>query len=188
MVTQEITVRAATDDDLPVCLQLDLSYETDYAWQMDVRDEGGAIRVGFQTVRLPRLMRVLYPRDPESLVQQWSRRAVTGDCILVSEVSGGVRGYLVMRADYGHATGWITDLAVGRAWRRQKLGSALLADAYTWAHEHALRRLTVETQTKNYPAINFCQRHGLTFCGFNDQYFPNYDIAVFFTRTIRDGA
>ncbi len=35
-------------------------------------------------------------------------------------------------------------------------------------------------QSKNYPAINFLQRNGFTFCGYNERYYRNQDIAVYF--------
>lgn len=181
MYVSQFTVRDATEEDLAACLQLDLSYETEYVWQMDVRDEAGAIAVNFRTVRLPRPMRVVYPREQQALSSVWHKH----ECFLIAETSGVVRGYLIMRVDTGPGTGWITDIAVGRAWRRQKLASALLAEAYNRAHEDHLRRLTVETQTKNYPGICFCQRHGLNFSGFNDRYYPNQDIALFFGQSVR---
>jgi ribosomal protein S18 acetylase RimI-like enzyme len=90
-----------------------------------------------------------------------------------------------MRIDSGRSNGWITDLGVGRQWRREKLGSRLLQAAYDHAQAHDLHQLTVETQTKNYPGICFCQKNGLTFCGFNDRYYPNHDIALFFGQTVR---
>ena len=179
--TTPFNVRDATENDLPSCLQLDLSYETDYVWQMDVRDEDGTIAIGFRTVRLPRLMRVVYPREPASLTVAWQKR----DCFLVAETSGVVRGYLVMRIDAGRQNAWVSDIAIGRAWRRQKIGSTLLTAAYRWAQKNNLPRLTVETQTKNYPGISFCQKHGLYFCGFNDRYYPNHDIALFFGQNVR---
>jgi GNAT superfamily N-acetyltransferase len=177
----QVTVRDATQEDLATCLQLDLSYETDYVWQMDVRDDTGAIAISLRTVRLPRPMRVIYPREPEALSLSWSKH----ECFLVAETSGLVRGYLVMRYDAGPGTAWITDVAIGRTWRRQGLGSALLMEAYNRARDQHLRRLTLETQTKNYPGINFCQKHGLNFCGFNDRYYPNHDIALFFGQNVR---
>lgn len=176
-----LTVRDAIDADLAVCQQLDLSYETEYAWQMDVRDEEGAIVVGFRTVRLPRLMRVVYPRDPQGI----SPESLQKDQFLVAETSGVVCGYLLMRIDLGRATAWITDLAIGRPWRRKKIGSALLMEAYNRVQARDIQRLTVETQTKNYPGIAFCQKNGLTFCGFNDRYYPNQDIALFFGQNVR---
>src|SRR5260221_3109036 len=140
-----VTVRDATQEDLATCLQLDLSYETDYVWQMDVRDDTGAIGISLRTVRLPRPMRVIYPREPEALSLAWNKH----ECFLVAETSGVVRGYLVMRYDAGLGTAWITDVAIGRSWRRQGFGSAWLTEAYSRARDHHLRRLTLETQTKN---------------------------------------
>jgi ribosomal protein S18 acetylase RimI-like enzyme len=175
------TIRAATDNDIAACLQLDLSYETEYAWQMDVRDDDGRIMVGLGTVRLPRLMRVVYPREPGAFVIPDAKHGH----FVVAETSEVVCGYLMMRFDVGRSTAWITDVALGRAWRRRKIGSALLQNAYQKAQEQKLRRLTVETQTKNYPGICFLQKNGLTFCGFNDRYFPNHDIALFFGQNVQ---
>jgi ribosomal protein S18 acetylase RimI-like enzyme len=177
----QLIIRDATENDLAACEQLDLSYETDYVWQLDVRDESGAIVIGFRTVRLPRVMRVVYPREPRALAQAWQRR----NCFLVAETSGVVRGYLHMRFDTGHGNAWITDLAVGRLWRRQKIGTALFGEGYQRAQAQGMQWLTVETQTKNYPGICYCQKHGLTFCGFNDRYYPNRDIALFFGQNVR---
>jgi ribosomal protein S18 acetylase RimI-like enzyme len=178
---QQRTIRDATEDDASLCLQLDLSYETDYVWQMDMRDDSGALVVSFRTVRLPRPMRVLYPRDAAMLALAFEKR----DCFLVVETAGVVRGYLTMHIDAASGNAWVTDLAVGRAWRRRQLASALLQEAYLRARELKAARFIVETQTKNFPAILFCQKHGLTFCGFNDHYYPNHDIALFFGQAVR---
>lgn len=174
------TVRTAEAADLSACSALDVSYETEYAWQMDVRDEDGAIAIGMRTVRLPRPMRVTYPRESAAITLDASQHG----SFLVAETSGVVCGYIIMRYDVLHSTCWVTDLAVGRAWRRRKVGSMLLQDAYVRAQMKEFRRLTVETQTKNYPGICFLQKNGLTFSGFSDQYYPNHDIALFFTQNI----
>lgn len=179
-----VTIRDATEDDLAACERLDLAYETDYVWQVDVRDEAGAIVTSFRTARLPRAMHVIYPRDMAAL-----EAAVKADeqvyKFMVAEASGEVRGYIIVRNDIAHNTLWVTDLAVGRAWRRQRVGSTLLLAAYGRAQKYGLRRLTVETQTKNYPGICFCQKNGLIYCGFNDRYYPNHDIALFFGQNVR---
>jgi ribosomal protein S18 acetylase RimI-like enzyme len=80
------------------------------------------------------------------------------------------------------ARGWVKDLAVVTPYRRQGIGSELVRAALRWGRERALRSVLAETQTKNYPAICFCRKHGFVFCGFIDQYYPNQDIAVFFAR------
>jgi len=176
-------IRDALEADLPACEGLDLSYETDYVWQVDVRDEAGAIVTSFRTARLPRPMHVVYPREAEALEAAISPNPHT--VFLISETFGQVSGYLIMHIDVGRCLGWITDVTVGRAWRRQRVGTALLAEAYQRAQEHQLRRLVMETQSKNYPGICFCQKNGMVFCGFNDRYFPNHDIALFFGQNIR---
>ena len=60
----------------------------------------------------------------------------------------------------------------------------LLKAAHRWAMEHNLKQLMLETQTKNYPAISLAQKQGFHFCGYNERYYPNGDIALFFSRSI----
>ena len=129
---------------------------------------------------MPRSVGARPPRDTECLVEDWQR----GECFLVAELEGEIRGYLNMVVQPWHSVGWIKDLAVPRKHRRQRIGSDLLREAFLWAREHNLRNVLLETQTKNYPAICFCRKHGFVFCGFNDQYYPNQDIAVFFARSL----
>src|SRR5258708_8355413 len=124
--------------------------------------------MSFRTVRLPRAMRVVFPREDQTLAE--GLRAPGS--LIVAETFGVVRGYLLLRLDSGHNSAWVSDMGVGRAWRRQGIGSALLAQAYGYAQVSVVRRLTVETQSKNYPGICFCQKHGLVFSGFNDRYYP----------------
>jgi ribosomal protein S18 acetylase RimI-like enzyme len=58
----------------------------------------------------------------------------------------------------------------------------LLEAANQWALAHSLARVMLEVQTKNHPAIAFAQKNGFQFCGYNERYYPNGDIALFFSR------
>jgi len=40
-------------------------------------------------------------------------------------------------------------------------------------------------QSKNNPAIRMANKLGFSFCGFRDHYFPNQDLALFFSRFVR---
>jgi ribosomal protein S18 acetylase RimI-like enzyme len=80
---------------------------------------------------------------------------------------------------------WVTDLAVGANMRRRGVGSALLAAAQTWAGERGMRRLMLEMQAKNLPAIRMAQKHGFEFCGYNDHYYLTQDVALFFVRALK---
>jgi GNAT superfamily N-acetyltransferase len=177
----QVQVRPAASADLPHLTALDHGYSTDYVWQMDAREENEQTSITFRTVRLPRSMRVAFPRDSQQLLEAWNRRV----CFLVAEEAGLLKGYLNLTLAAAPETGWIADFAVDRRFRRSGVGSVLLASAAHWARQNNLGRLVVETQSKNYPAICFAQKHGMAFCGYNDRYYPNQDVALFFGMVLK---
>ena len=69
--------------------------------------------------------------------------------------------------------------------RRQGIGSALLLATHEWGLAHESRNLVLEIQPKNYPAIRMAQKLGFEFCGYNDRYFANRDIGLFFAKSLR---
>jgi ribosomal protein S18 acetylase RimI-like enzyme len=162
---------------------LDHTYKTEYVWQMNMLDDTELLQVTFKTQRLPRAMEADASKDETRLQAALNER----QCFLVAvnRNQPEVLGYLSLRSDPAHYLALVQDLTVSRPYRRRYVGSRLLNAARQWAREHNLARLTVEVATKNYPAIIFCRHAGLTFCGFNDHYFPNGDIAVFFTQSLR---
>ncbi len=175
-----VTVRPADSDDIALITTFDHSFSTDYVWQMDLREEQGQVSVNFRQVRLPRSLRVLYPRNSEALAAHWTDR----NLFVVAEVLGQVRGYLSVAEGPMPELGWVADFAVERKMRRQGIGTALITSAVDWARHSGLRRLIVEVQSKNYPAICFSQKHGFSYCGYNDRYFANRDIALFFGMSL----
>lgn len=184
-----MTIRPAELEDLEACLRLDHSYFTEHVWQMDVQEAEGRVTVRFRTVRLPRTVLVKYPRDRDALLTAWHHR----DCFLVATAGAGrqeiealpIVGYLTMGAYDWHQTGWVADLVIAPEFRRQGIATQLLQAAKDWARDAGLRRLTVETQTKNHPALCFLERNGFSFCGYNDRYYANQDIALFFSLDLR---
>ena len=77
------------------------------------------------------------------------------------------------------------DLVVDPKLRRQGIGSALTLAALDWVKEKTKsHRLILGMQTKNFPAINLAQRLGFDYCGYIDHYYPNRDIAIFFTKWV----
>jgi GNAT superfamily N-acetyltransferase len=169
-------VRPAAMSDLNACLSLDHDCVTDHVWQMKVQEEEKSIGVTFQTVRLPRRMRAEYPRDLGQLVEDWQQGAV----FLVAEVDGEIRGYVDLHARRWQQTCWVANLAVDRGYRRRGIGTALMRDARQWAREQGLNSVLAESTTKNHPGLCFYQKLGFQFCGFNDHYYTNQDIALFF--------
>jgi ribosomal protein S18 acetylase RimI-like enzyme len=174
-------VRPATLADLNMCLSLEHAGVTDHVWQMKVEEAESEICVTFHTVRLPRRMRTEYPRNLEQLVEDWQR----DEGFLVAEVDNEVRGYVDLLARPWQRMGWVANVAVDRGYRRQGIGIKLMQHARHWARKQGLQVILAEATTKNYPALCFYQKLGFQFCGFNDHYYTNQDIALFFVQELR---
>lgn len=175
-------IRDGLDTDLPAALALDHAYETDFVWQMTIRQEEGWL-VSFRQERLPRKIELRHQADEARL-----KSVLPGNqCFLVATRRDDLTllGYLAMRRDYINQIGMITDVVVARAHRGSGIGTRLVSVAGLWAKEHHLTRLIIETQTQNYPSIVFSQQIGFTFCGYNDQHFRSRDIAVYFAQPVR---
>lgn len=175
-----VIIREAIKTDLARCLAVDPSYLTEHVWQMDSHTQNGQISVGFRPVKLPREMRVNYPRDAQLLTAGWQ----ASDAMLIADRPDGLAGYATLTKRVPQATVWINDLVVAKAARRSGVAGALLKRIADWGRQQQLRWLVMELQTKNYPAICFCQKHGFKFCGFHDHYFANQDIALFFALAL----
>ena len=173
-------VRPARSSDLELCVALDHAYRSDHVWQLDAREEVENIAITFRIARLPREIKVDYPRTGEELAAGWQKR----DSFLVAAEGTKVRGYVAMNVEAEHGVLWVGDLVVDRPWRRRGIGTALLLAAGQSGQNQGLARLAMAVPTKGYPAIRFCQSHGMTFCGYNDHYWPGQDIALFFSQSL----
>lgn len=183
VTTSGFLIRDGLESDIAACLELDHQYETDFVWQMSVSEDQGRWQVYFSPQRLPRTLETTYAADESRL-----RLALPSEhAFLVAVTKDGAEtlGYLTLRQDAAHGIGWVQDIVISRPYRRRRIGTRLLSVARQWAKERQLQHLTVETTTQNYPAILFCQQAGLQFCGYNDRYFPNHDIATFFSQSLR---
>lgn len=183
----EIEIRPVVEQDIPALLALDHNYVSDYAWQMEIRradsglTETDQIQVAFREIHLPRSVRVEYPRSPQALVMDWKER----HGFLVALLADEPVGYVSLMLGIAPLTAWTTDVVVKRRMRRQGIGSALLLAAQEWGIQHECRNQVLEMQSKNYPAICLAHKLGFEFCGYNDRYYVNHDIALFFGRSLR---
>lgn len=176
-------IRDGLEGDIAACLRLDHGYDTDYVWQVSLLENSEQRQITFQKQHLPRTLETEYTADERRL-----RLALPAEhCFMVAAMRDGgeLMGYLSLRQDPVYQTAWIQDVVVSRPYRRHRIGTRLVSAARQWIRERSITRIMLETQTRNYPAILFAQQIGFAFCGFNDHYFPNEDIAVFFSQTLR---
>jgi GNAT superfamily N-acetyltransferase len=175
-----INIRPAYSTDIPKLISLDHNYSTGYVWQMTIDLTEIQTQVTFRETRLPREVHVNYPRSPRSLIDDWTKR----DLLLLAEEDELVRGYISVRLDLAPASAWVEDMAVDRVFRRNGIGTRLILAAQEWCGKKGVHRLTMEMQPKNYPAIQFASQLGFEFSGYNDQYYRDQEIALFFSTYI----
>lgn len=175
-----VHVRAATEEDFERLLELDHGFSTEYVWQMELGQGSPRMGAQFKETRLPRPMQVNYPRSRERLQAEWKQRAA----LLLVESDNKVVGYASLSSGLAPGAIWLTDLVVDVPYRRKGVGTRLIAAAQTWARGHGQDRLVLEMQSKNYPAIKLAQKLAFEFSGYNDKYYENQDIALFFAKRL----
>jgi len=178
----EIQIRPVKENEINVITAFEHDYSSDYVWQMDIQqEEEKEIRIYFRQIRLPRTVKVNYPRHFKNLKKDWKSKPG----ILVACLNDQVIGYICLV--YGNVPGtvWATDLVVKQSMRRQGVASALILASQAWTRQHEAFCLILEMQSKNHPAISLARKMGYDFCGYNDRYFLNGDIALFYSKTVR---
>ncbi|NJL92575.1 MAG: GNAT family N-acetyltransferase [Anaerolineae bacterium] len=174
-MAKQLTIRTATPDDLSACLALDHSLETLLVWQMQQTAPPPNFTVSFRELRLPRPIRVEYPRPPATLHQELG----SGQGVLVAEAEDVLLGYAHLVFNQADESAALRNLAVDPAVRQQGIGRALLSQAVAYARRRGANRLVAETTPRSYPAIRLFVSQQLAFCGYQDLHFPNRNIAIF---------
>jgi ribosomal protein S18 acetylase RimI-like enzyme len=177
----EIEIRPAVVSDLTGLVAVDHEYQTPYVWQMDRTYEKGQISVAFREIRLPRPVKVDAPVSPEALGSDLSKKSG----LLVASMKTEIAGYISLKEIAATETAWVLDLVVRSNDRRHGIGTALVLAGQEWAAKRSLRRMLIEMQSKNFPAIQMAMKLGFEFSGYNDQYYNNRDIALFFVKNIK---
>lgn len=174
----EINIRPMDASDLTQLVEIDHSYHTDHVWQMELGISEEQVAVSFRKIRLPRSMKVDYPREAALLADTWKEKAV----IYVADIEEEPAGYLALTSVPVPGITQVTDLAVKRRLRKNGIGTALIRAALAWTYENEGGQLILEMQSKNFPGISLAHKMGFEFCGYNDRYYPNQDIALFFAK------
>lgn len=177
----ELQIRPTVANDLTRLMGMDHSITSEAVWQLEVRRESGQVATTFREVRLPRAIQVTYPHNHFALADDWVKRSMMYTAVTGTDPVG----YLSLLERGTASTIWVLDLVVDLAHRRGGVASALLASAQAWAESRAHRRMMLEVQSKNIPAIRLAQKSGFDFCGYNDQYYLNKDVALYFAKVLK---
>jgi len=177
----EILVRQAVTPDIELLTKFDHSVKTERVWQMAQSLDEGKIVTSFIENHLPREMRLTYPKAPDTLLDRWKHYS----SVFVACIANVPVGYIAIMAAFMPELIWIKDLVVDELWRRKAVGTSLIQAVTDWGSQRGFIRMTMEMSSKNYPAICLAKKCGFDYAGFNDHYFNNNDIALFFSRYIK---
>ncbi len=177
----EIEIRPALTTDLDALLQLETHYETSHVWQMDSTNDESQVSACFRLARLPRSVKVDYPRPPAMMTHTWLEKGI----ILAAYHQDKPVGYVRVSENVAPGTIWITDLVVKESMRRKGIAKALVLAIEDWGARRRVKSVSLEMQSKNFPAIQLAKKLGFEFSGYLDHYYPNDDIAIIFTRNVR---
>lgn len=176
-------IRPADLADIEAILALDPAYETDHVWQMSGNTGLREFHTDFALAKLPRMISVSYPHETQGL------RRVLHRCdylwVMQSAAPRDLLGYIGMSIVPWQNTGWIPAFAVQTSSRRKGIGTQLLRTAIAQARTAGLHSVTLDVQTKNYPATKLLQARGFRYSGFADNCYSSHDIALFFAYRIR---
>lgn len=176
-----LRIRSVREDDWPICLELEASFETESAWQMEELHGDGEWGVHFREVRLPRKQIVKPFLSPELRLKGWQNCA--GFWVAVDRRN--VVGYIVVSLEPAHQQMRVTDLVVAPASRRQGAATDLLLHATEWAGRQGMKQVILQCALKAQPAIGFAMRRRFVFCGYQDGYWPDQEVGIFFRKRIR---
>lgn len=177
----EIKIRLAREEDLELLIELEHTYTSSNVWQMDIKQDENIIGVNFRDVRLPRVVQFNYPRSPKDLYASWQQSPI----VFVGSIDSYPVSYIYLDEDATTGLVRVRDVVVSLEKRRQGIASGLILASEEWACRRERIYMILEMQSKNNPAINLAKKLGYQFCGFQDQYYPNHDLALFFGKSIR---
>ena len=121
---------------------------------------------------LVELMREFYAEASFSLDQRWAESAFSQllehsefGCVWLAECDDVAAGHAVLTLRYtmehGALSGYIDDLFVRPAFRRQRIGHALLSELLDECRHRSCKSVYVEVGDRNVPAIELYHRFGL---------------------------
>jgi len=115
---------------------------------------------------------IIRERDKEEIRSRMDAQALQ----LVVEQDGRLIGFLDVEIEPWRRVAKVWNLLVDEECRRQGTGTELMRRAKQFARDNDCRAIAVETQTTNWPALNFYLTMGFQICAVDDHFYTNHDL------------
>ena len=188
--TPHIDVRAICVDDAAALHALDYSFETDRIYQLRTRgnipqESSFAFELVETHVDPPHYHDYREYEGTLSGVETRLRHTGGG---YIAFADGQVAGAILLDVEEWRSVARISDLLVGRQFRRYGIGSLMISCASDWARKHNCWAIILETQNINYPAIQFYLRNGLEIWSIQRHFYPpglsEHEVAIFMGKKL----
>lgn len=160
---------------------MDLSFESDYVWKTQTLEEYESFESSFQRIRLPKTIRVSFQAYNSANMETLIRNRE----ILSVRYDDRVIGYVRLERDETVNRLMLKTGGIMPEYRNKGVGSVLLDQVTEIARHNSLRSIVCMVQAKNDPAIHFLLSHGFVFCGYQEFFFRNMEIGLFFSKNVR---
>jgi len=177
----EIEIRPIQSEDLENLSTFEHGYYSEYVWQMSQELDPESAEVFFRRIRLPRQVFVSYPRDRGEIFSDYEQ----AEAFLIAELNKQSVGYIRVKRENDSKVARVVDLVISAPMRRQGIASGLILAVMNLIANRQYDTLILEMQSKNDHAIKLATKLGFNFCGFRDHYFPNKELALFFSKFAR---
>lgn len=177
----EIELRIANMSDCPLITKIDLDFDSDFVWKSQIIDDLDSYSIIFQTIKLPKTIHVPFQASNETALENMVKRKE----VLIARYENQAVGFVRLEQDETNNRILMKTGGVKPEYRRKGIGSAILTSVQEIALNNGVSRLVCTVQAKNDPAIRFIMAKGFQFCGYQEFFFPNLEIALFFSKNIR---
>lgn len=164
-----LTIRRIYQKNYPMGKQVFYQYTSEkyYEIQMETSNDGWNISLTEEVFAAP---------FKKNLKEEIFDSHKEGSEVYVSENNGEETGIIVIQHVKWNNTLLIHDLYVDIQFKRKGIGSTLFEIAQIRARELGVRMIVLETQSSNFPAIQFYLKNGFQLIGLNLNSYSNDDI------------
>lgn len=177
----EIEIRQAISTDIPEIISIDHGCDSTHVYQLESRSDNGQYEIVLREVKLPRSLHLSYPRNPNALMDEWTKY----NLVLVARSGERLIGYLTLLEEPGFKSARVKDLVVLPQVRRKGIATALILAAQKWIKTRGLTRFVLEVPGKNRAGVELANKLKFEFNGFCDNYYANLEMGLFFVNLLK---
>lgn len=116
------------------------------------------------------------PIERQNIYERYGQPDSTLLEVVEDAQTGRLVGVLDVEEEHWRRTAWVWNLMLDVDARGKGIGRQLVDHTITWAKQHRLRAILLETQSNNTPACHFYARMGFKLIGVNTLFYTNHDL------------